>query len=237
MTDTSAPRLTSDMARYWLVTAVAAVLALVGAAIAETVAAGITATPAGFVSFYFGACVAICTGYGGLTWLTFRHADGFTLASWLRETEKSRRRRRLHEFISGSGGATAAVSFCATAIGAVVIAASLPELRNSPVVLVLAVLVVASSWLLIVITYALQYARDNTESGGIAFAGESTEGPPTFADYVHLSVQIGTAFSTANVTVTRRSLRRTMTTHSVIAFAFNTVAIALLVSLLVTIAA
>ncbi|WP_369821712.1 DUF1345 domain-containing protein [Pseudonocardia sp. EC080610-09] len=47
--------------------------------------------------------------------------------------------------------------------------------------------------------------------------------------------QVGTAYNGADVIVTSRTMRQTITAHAVVAFVYNTVLIALLVSLLIAV--
>ncbi|WP_224391192.1 DUF1345 domain-containing protein [Pseudonocardia sp. ICBG1293] len=229
------PRLSSDTARYLLTSIVTAVLAACYGVVAAVEPAGVGSLRF-VVVVYFGTWCVHSLLYAGLTWAVLRRADGAELREWLREDPRGRRRRRRTEWLAGSAGPHAAVWFCAAAIGAVVAASVLPQLRDDPLVVVLAVLVVASTWLLITIVYAVHYARENAHRGGLEFRGVLDEGPPQLADYLYLSVQIGTAYNGAEVTVTSRAMRRTAGVHTVVAFVFNTVLIALLVSLLVAVA-
>lgn len=224
------PWLVSDTARY----AVAAAVAMVLTAVCTVVVVGPDPARAGTLGFvatvYFGGWSAYCLLHAGITWRVLRGADGEQLADWLVEDRRGRRRRLRVEWLAGSGGPLGAVSLCALAIGAVLAASLLPQLRDDPVVIGSAVLVVATSWLLIVAVYAVHYARENTNRGGLAFRGED-EGPPRLSDYTYLAVQVGTAYNGADVVVTGRAMRRTVTLHGVVAFVFNSVLIALLVTL------
>lgn len=234
-TRTRPPRLLSDTARYLLATAVTAVLAAAYGSVVAALDPGSLQSLRFIVSVYFGAWSVYALLYTGLTWAVLRRADGAELVGWLTEDRRGRRRRRRAEWLAGSGGPYGAVSFCAAAIGAVAAASILPQLRGDPLIIVLAILVVASSWLLIIVVYAVHYARENTHRGGLDFRGADDDGPPRLADYLYLSVQVGTAYNGADVPATSRAMRRTVTGHAVVAFVYNTVLIALLVSLLVTV--
>ncbi len=65
------------------------------------------------------------------------------------------------------------------------------------------------------------------------FPGDSA---PTWDDYVYLAVQVSTTFSTHDGTVVTTAMRRKVTAQSVIAFVFNTVIVALVVSAMLTFA-
>ena len=54
-----------------------------------------------------------------------------------------------------------------------------------------------------------------------------------FLDFFYLAVQVATTFASADVSVTTTKARRLITANSLISFGFNTVIVALLVSVLV----
>ena len=76
------------------------------------------------------------------------------------------------------------------------------------------------------------YAPDETkcDRGGLLFPGETQ---PDYWDFLHFSLIIGVASQTADVQIADRRLRRLATVHSVTAFVFNTVLVALAVNLAV----
>lgn len=230
------PWLLSDGARYLLTVVISTVAAAGYGVLVQTIRPDSIGSLAFIVSVYFGTWSVYALVYSGLTWAVLRTADGASLAAWLTEDRSRRRRRRRVEQLAGSGGPLGALSFCAVATGAVVWAAVLPQLRDDPVVIGLAVLVVAATWLLIATVFAVHYAREDTHLGGLGFSGTEQDGRPRLSDYLYLSVQVSTAYNGADVTATRQHMRRTITAHAVVAFVFNTVLIALLVSLMVTIA-
>lgn len=93
----------------------------------------------------------------------------------------------------------------------------------------------AGSWLVIQTVLALHYAHEyylpdaeGQRAGGLAFPGDE---PPDYWDFLHFAVVIGVAAQTADIAITDRRLRRLATVHSVIAFAFNTLIIALAMNL------
>ena len=56
-------------------------------------------------------------------------------------------------------------------------------------------------------------------------------------DFNYLAIQVSTTFSSSDVTIEHTAARRVVSVHSLIAFAFNTIIVALLVSVLVSVAA
>ncbi len=95
---------------------------------------------------------------------------------------------------------------------------------------------VAASWLTVQAIFALHYAHEyytaaggGDDAGGLGFPGGEE---PDYWDFLHFSIIIGVACQTADVTITRKSLRRLGTLHSLVAFAFNTVVVALAINLM-----
>lgn len=99
-----------------------------------------------------------------------------------------------------------------------------------------AFLSVTASWLVVQVIFALHYAHEYYTAGpggedrrGLAFPGDE---PPDYWDFLHFSIVIGVAAQTADIGFTAKPLRRLGTLHSLIAFAFNTVVVALTINLL-----
>ena len=110
-----------------------------------------------------------------------------------------------------------------------VLVAFRPTLHADAVVLVMSGLLVVSSWLVVAVTYAVQYMRTDVAGGGLAFPGDER---PVFSDYCYLALQISTTYSSSDVQVTAREMRRRVGRHTLVAFVFNSVIVALLVSAL-----
>lgn len=131
------------------------------------------------------------------------------------------------------------VTACAASLGA--IAAELAYAKDHPsadqalhVALVFAT--VAASWFVVQLIFALHYAHEfyapalnGSPRGGLSFPGEE---PPDYWDFLYFSLVLGVAAQTADVSFTSRSLRRVGALHSLTAFVFNTVVLAMTVSLL-----
>ena len=103
---------------------------------------------------------------------------------------------------------------------------------------VLALVTVALSWTFVHVIFAFHYAHifyvsdaRGKDRGGLMFPGDDTA--PDYWDFLHFSLIIGVAAQTADVQISDRGLRRTSTVHSVTAFVFNTVIVALTVNLAV----
>ncbi len=98
---------------------------------------------------------------------------------------------------------------------------------------------VAVSWFMMQLIFAVHYAHeyysdDETPgvrgvAGGLGFPGGEN---PDYWDFLHFAVVIGAAAQTADITFTAKRMRRIGTVHSLIAFTFNTVVLALSINLL-----
>jgi uncharacterized membrane protein len=229
-------RLRDDRSRYWAATGLSVLLTCLGAGVAVATGEvdGVSITYVTVV--YFSAWILFCLAYSAITWRVMHGADGAALAVWLREDDDERRARRRTESLYGTGGPSGAVMLCAIALGAVLAVAAVPELRTDAVTLCLAVAVVATTWFLLVLVYALHYARESTRAGGLHFPGHDDErAAPDFVDFVYVSTAVATGFATADISVRTSAMRREVTVHALVAFAFNTVVVALLVSLLISV--
>jgi len=165
-----------------------------------------------------------------LTWLVFRRADPEELRRWLAATTPEGRLKRFVWAANGGGGISWAITGSALALVAILLLALNAEYRTQPLPVVAAISVVVTSVLLIISAYAVHYARQDVRSTGLAFPADTR---PGFADYFYLSAQVATTFSSSDVDVVSTGMRRAVTVHSLISFAFNTVIVALFVSLLI----
>ncbi len=129
----------------------------------------------------------------------------------------------------------AALASIAVVIGEAVRVAGDGEEAGGAAVLALAT--VALSWSFVHLIFAFHYAHafyapagKGEDNGGLSFPGGEA---PDYWDFLHFSLIIGVAQQTADIQITDRLLRRTATVHSVTAFLFNTVIVALTVNLAV----
>ena len=102
----------------------------------------------------------------------------------------------------------------------------------------LAFFTVAASWFVAQLIFALHYAHEyytstsgdpsSPVSGGLKFPDD---GEPDYWDFLHFSIIIGVAAQTADISFVSRKLRRIGTVHSLLAYSFNTVVVALTINL------
>lgn len=127
-----------------------------------------------------------------------------------------------------------------SAASLVAVAAELSRVKNAQALtqklhVGLAVGTVAASWLVMQTVLALHYAHEyyardpsGGPAGGLTFPGGEA---PDYWDFLHFAIVIGVASQTADIAITDRTLRRLTTVHSLLAFVFNTLIIALTINL------
>jgi len=223
------PRLASDVARSWvalaawtpIIAGLPWLIALLPVFDDETLAESLIAS----ISI---AWTVFCLVMVALTVATFRRASGSELRAWLDATAAPRTRgRRLWWSFNGGGAIWWALTGSAVALY-ILFELALSGRGANPLFVIAGVTVVPASIAVIIVGFAVSHARRNT-AGDLRFP----ETPlPTFVDYLYLSVQLTTTFGTSDVLVTSTAMRRAVAFHSILAFTFNAVIIALLVSVL-----
>lgn len=94
-----------------------------------------------------------------------------------------------------------------------------------------ALVMVAVAWVCVAVSFAVAFPADNLVEDERALDFPGDEGP-LWADYLYFAFSVMTTFGTTDVNVLSREMRRTVTVNSGIAFVFNTVTVASLVSAL-----
>lgn len=147
---------------------------------------------------------------------------------------------RWNRWLTGTGNYGSFVAqVSVVALGAALVALLLPDptaLRQ-----VTALVLAVASWVQVVVSTALGYARLHllgdvdgnmaADPAGPHFSFRQPE-PPAFGDFVTLATAIQSAFSSPGVEITSRPARRMVVHQCVAAFVFNTLIIAVLVALL-----
>lgn len=128
-------------------------------------------------------------------------------------------------------GSTAswAVSVAIAALAGAIAAALLGTQDGGILLIFLALLTALVAWLTVVYSFALRYFR--LHSGGETFGFEIAEAP-VFTDFITLSMMISAAGALSAATPTTRAAMNAVRSHTVIAFVFNALVIAMAVSLL-----
>jgi uncharacterized membrane protein len=181
------------------------------------------------ISSYLVLWTLMCLIMTALTLVAFSRADGVALRIRLRITNPPRHRavRLLWSFFGG-GAIYWASSGAAVALAGLVYIA-LRGTRGSPLLLLGGVLVVAGSFAIIVVSFAVSYAREYASRRGFGFPGTPH---PRFVDFVYVAAQVSTTFGGSDVEIRSSRMRKLITLHSILAFTFNTVIVALMVSVL-----
>jgi uncharacterized membrane protein len=93
----------------------------------------------------------------------------------------------------------------------------------------LAVLAVALSWASVHTVYTLRYADlyYTGSSGGMDFHGEA----PDYLDFAYFGFTVGMTFQVSDTDVQARSIRRTVLRHSLLAYLFGAVIVAVTINL------
>lgn len=167
--------------------------------------------------------------YAVLTWWVFHRRDRAELEHLVPATTPRARWARVSLVLSGGGPTSWSSTAALFALGVVVYVAFTPAIRTTTSTLLVCVALVVTGWAVVAISFAVHYLRSDVSLGGLEFPGDE---PPVFGDYLYLALQISTTYSSSDVSVTTRRMRRQVTRQTLIAFVFNSVIIALLVSAL-----
>lgn len=122
-----------------------------------------------------------------------------------------------------------ALSVALAALAAAVIAAVLSGSQQGALLAVLAVLTAAVAWITVVYSFALRYLRLHAAGDPFRF---DVHGEPDFSVFLASAVMISSAGAISGATPTTKAGLRAVRTHTVIAFAFNALVIAVTVSLI-----
>jgi len=176
------------------------------------------------------------------TVLTWDLACGFFVAAtlWAMRGRDTQAMRTRAAFEDEGGAAILALTLLATAASLAAVAAELHVAKGAAtaVRVALAFGTVALSWCFVHLIFALHYAHEfyapagakgAATRGGLLFPGDQA---PDYWDFLHFSMVIGVAAQTADIQITSKPLRRIGTAHSLTAFGFNTVVLALTINLL-----
>lgn len=159
----------------------------------------------------------------------FGRLDAARLRAVLIASSARSRAGEVAAIVSGTGP-TIAVQWSIIAVAAVLVFTLWPGLQAEPVTVALSILVVTASWAVTLVAYALHYARADAADGDFEFP-DAHRGR-IFTDYLYLATQVQTTFSTSDVSLTSPAARRIVTGHTLVSFAFATVIIAMLITVL-----
>ncbi|MGD8214649.1 DUF1345 domain-containing protein [Aestuariimicrobium sp. Y1814] len=202
----------------------------------------------------FLVCYAVLTlvAFVGLRGTTLRRALALSKRRAVLRRETSRlpflyRRQRPDDV--GGDGAMWPVFLAIIALLAVLALLVDRGLRSDVAGVVSTVMLVTGAWGGTLIAYALHLARMDHKTGGLRFPGDpASPGDPAasddpggedrvFGDYLYLGLTTQVSFGPGDVAVIAPRMRRTIAGHMFISYLFNTLVVAMMVSLLVSVAA
>ncbi len=227
------PRFVSDISRGYLSLGISSLLTFAGAFLIGFLGRDLPREVI-FTSALFAGWAVICLVTSALTVIVFLPLSSEQLHESLRATTPTTPRAKAVWVLSGGGATYYAVTGSLIAVVTLVTLVVNRSVSSNPALRYLGLAVVVGSFALIVTSYAVRYARQNAVAGGAEFAGDE---PPRFGDYLYLAIQVATTFSASDVTTTARAFRRIVSVNSLVSFAYNSVIVALLVSVLINAAA
>jgi len=163
-----------------------------------------------------------------------------TLWMLWRDDEATVRRRAAYEDESSSITQAIVLSAVVASLGATVLAlreskaAAAHHAAAPPWAWMFSVSTLVLGWVIVQTVFALRYAHryfgdDGQADRGIKFPGEP---PSTYRDFVYMAVCIGASAQVSDFNITTSRLRRLVTLHSLLAFFFNTMILALGINIL-----
>ncbi|MGM7666321.1 DUF1345 domain-containing protein [Microbacterium sp. A93] len=169
-----------------------------------------------------------CLSYALLTLHRYRRVRSERLHEDLRTVSRGDSGRSLNLWRMGSTLSWTA-QLAALALIMVVAVMLVPEARAVLALRVMAVLAVAASWVLLVLSQTLAYARASAQDGGIEFA-ETPE--PVWGDYLSLAIFVSVMIGVGDARLSGRRVRTLLRNHVLVSFGFNSMVVATLATLL-----
>lgn len=108
---------------------------------------------------------------------------------------------------------------------------SIANVLSPPALTGVVVALVFLAWLAVAVTQSLDYLASHHRLGEDVLVFPGTE-KPTYTDYLYLAVGVSASFAPPDVKVQSSTIRRRVTLHTLVAFVFNTVILASVVSAL-----
>ena len=161
-----------------------------------------------------------------------------TFARLIRGRSVEAIRRRAAE-MDQAGGAVLPLSLLAAAASVFIIVMEAAGGKPSATSAFFSLGVIALSWLFVHVIFTLHYAHEfyapkdggKGDRQGLIFPGQAEA---DYWDFLHFALIIGVANQTADIQISSQKLRRLATLHSLVAFLFNTVILALAVNMAVS---
>lgn len=237
------PRLTRWFVEDGIRAVVAFIPVLVGAWIMN---AFITDDRTGEVIYYIGILAIYLPIYALVTMVAFVGVKGSQLRQAMAVSRGSAVIRHETALVPGTylrprtssvggDGASWPMMVALTAIVVVVLLVTNPSLHSHPGVVAASLALVAGAWFGTLVAYAVHVARVDLLDGGLKFPGDQDPEDRTFSDYLYLALTTQASLGPGDVSLTTARMRRTISGHVLVSYLFNTLVLAMLVSLLVTV--
>jgi uncharacterized membrane protein len=167
-----------------------------------------------------------------------------TVTMLWRDDEATVRRRAAYEDEGPPITEAIVISAVVASLGATVIALHDVKAANvhgpvaPPWAWLLSVSTLLLGWTMVQTVFALRYAhlyftdQPQTPDRGVKFPGEP---PSTYRDFIYMAVCIGASAQVSDFSITTRRFRQLVTFHSLLAFFFNTMILALGINILASV--
>ena len=168
--------------------------------------------------------------YVVLTWRIFGKVDSTEFAARMaaRTAFRSRTAQRLQPW---GDGPSFAISAAVIAFAVVIVVPHIDAIRLDEWLLVpISMTILLSCWGISVTSYALHYAQYDLSEPALEFPGRRTN---AYADYVYFAIGVATTFGATDTSVTTPEMRRIVNLNVIVSFVYNSVIVALLVSILI----
>lgn len=143
--------------------------------------------------------------------------------------QQRRRPSRLARGLGFDSAENLAVSVAFAALAGAVAAAALGGREGGALLALLALLTAATAWITVVYAFALRYLRLHAAGERFRFEFEDA---PEFSDFLATALMISSAGALSASTPVTRAGVRAVRSHAVIAFTFNALVVAMIVSLI-----
>lgn len=169
-------------------------------------------------------------------WTHRAYGDSGPRALTTRARRERQWQRRWWSALMGYGGASSWTLTAALAsVVITILIAQEPSYRRDVVYVTLGLLCVASSWAQMVYSFALEYLRlESAAQDGPRHIEMGVEGEARFGDYLTLAILLSTMAATVSAKIRTREGWRLVRVNVLFAFAFNSVIVAMVVSLLLS---
>ncbi|WP_439592993.1 DUF1345 domain-containing protein [Microbacterium sp.] len=184
------------------------------------------------IVFYLVAWPSFVACYLVWTHLLYIRQDHQAMGASSRRERRSRGNWWIR--LLGYGGASNwALTGAVIAVALTIVVSQDTAVRDQWVFILLGLLTVASSWALIVYSFALEYLRLEADSAEENVDIElHVDGAPRFVDFLTLAILISTMAATVSATIRSSRAWTLIRLNVLFAFTFNTVIVAMMVSLL-----